>query len=132
MGGWARHSVLIAVLATAAPCGICAQIRGPITPVRLSIKPAYPIAPLAASTIRSPRGWGLIATVHGRSADLMDPSRWTASAMTEQDSVGLSWRGNRFSTTFGYSQTEFDAPMDARGFRRAPGLLGVSVALHTR
>jgi hypothetical protein len=82
-----------------------------------------------------PAGWGLFATVGGRSKDLSDRSDWAQdpSAQAGEAAAGLGWHGPNASAVVGYDRPNNGAPADLYPHSPQPqGLLGFSLAYHMR
>jgi hypothetical protein len=103
--------------------------------------PAYAPQPPLDPTV-SYTGWGLRASIQGRSLDLDSLSGgWSAdsSAGPRDIEAGYGWRKGAADAMFGYGQYGPGAPGDGgphfeaeRGHDGAGGVIGFSLVLHAR
>jgi hypothetical protein len=100
---------------------------------------SYRVVP--AATGAPSRGWGVYATVHGRSLDLRARGQgWVDDPRTRPGDVqaGLGWRGDHFSTVVGYQEVDYGRqsalgpgvdPMNTgRDHESSQGVLGLGFA----
>ena len=105
----------------------------------------YPVA-APASHGHLPAGWGLYATMHGRSTELTGPQMDWAEDPTVQPrdiEAGYGWRDGRATALIGYESHDYGPKpqQTARALERDPnqpppvdsaGVLGFSLVLHGR
>jgi len=99
--------------------------------------------PPPASHGSLPAGWGLYATLHGRTTDLQEGDGWTDDPRVQARDIeaGYGWHGEHTSAVIGYDQHDYgpkyDAPLPATA--RSPGdprevgssgVLGLSLVMH--
>ena len=131
--------------APAAPTTSAPSASGPAAPATTGRGAAdYAPPPLAAPTVRYD-GWGMRATIAGRSMDLDAPlSGWASdpAAGPKDIQAGYAWRSGGADAVLGYGQFDLGAKGDPGGdtsrfdaLRRhggADGVLGFSFVLHGR
>jgi hypothetical protein len=90
---------------------------------------------LAAGQWAPPAGWGLFATLSGRSIDLSNHSGWLTNpdAREGEAEVGLGWRGSTTSAVFGYIKPDYGATVERFPHTLQPeSLMGINLAVHSR
>jgi hypothetical protein len=132
---WVVAAVMVDPLVVQAQALI---LSAPITAPRLtdSAQPGTSaiVMPRFGARPWSPSGWGLFATVAGRSADLTSRNGWAEdpNAAPREMEAGLGWRGRTMSATIGYAQPDFGPRIDYLHSPRSQGLVGFNFSLHTR
>ncbi len=126
--------VMVSLLAALAP-----GARGQ-TPMPAAFAQATYDVPPPSSHGGSPDGWGLYATMRGRTLDLRSRDGWSDDprVQTRDVEAGYGWRGTHASAVIGYDQHDygprFDAsyghgarsPGDPHPVSGAAGVLGLS------
>jgi hypothetical protein len=142
MGKWLRVSALLIPLAapTAASAG-----PGPTLPSNEpTVQTAYPVEAPVATVRRLGDGWGLYATLQGRSMDL-GARDWAENPHTQARDVeaGYGWRAGNTTALIGYDQHDYGPRLQRTGSHtqrdpnepppvNSPGVLGFSLVLHGR
>lgn len=132
-----RGSLVLAAIAATLPPAARAQPAAAVYDV-----PAYSV-PAPQSHARPPDGWGLAATVHGRSMDLGSrDDGWADDPRVPSRDIeaGYGWRGAAVSALVGYDQHDFGptkpsyGPAWRDGGNPHPagsgGVLGLSLVVH--
>jgi hypothetical protein len=126
--------VLLPISARAAP-GAGFQVRA---------DESYRVMPLASGGA-APHGWGVFATVQGRSIDIRSRDLgWSDDPHTRAGDIeaGFGWRRDRVSAVLGYQQIDFgyrSDPAPGQDPKNQPGahwggggVLGLGFALRSR
>jgi hypothetical protein len=136
MGRWLLVCALVAPAATQA---------APVAPTERPIQTTY-LVTAPAGHGHLPAGWGLYATMHGRSTELSSPRfDWAddPSVQPRDIEAGYGWRGGRASALIGYDQHDYGPKLQRAlsAHERDPnepppvtssGVLGFSFVLHGR
>ena len=139
MSKWLLVTALF--LPLAAHAGTRAEPPAPVKPADHT----YPVA-APASHGRLPAGWGLYATMHGRSTELTGPRMdWADDPAVQPRDIeaGYGWRSGRATALIGYDQHDYGPRLqraNAPGQRdpneppsvSSSGVLGLSFVLHGR
>lgn len=140
-----------------ATLGMAALAAAPIcVPVVARAAPQTPVASPAASTVTydvpaptqhgtMPQGWGMFATLNGRSTDLgARDFQWADDRRVQAHDVeaGYGWRSGAATAVIGYEDHDFGRTEDATAqerqdrdvhrFSGGSGVLGLSLVLHGR
>jgi hypothetical protein len=97
--------------------------------------PEYDPQPVVTSA-HAETGWGMFATMHGRTLDLTDRDGWADDPRVNSGDVeaGYGWRKGRAAAMIGYNQPDL-GPGHGSTFQPHagdPGVLGLGLVLHTR
>jgi|SRR6185312_496664 len=130
--------ILASMLSLAAlAAGACAADAAP-QPVTYSVP-----QPSTSASSRLSQGWGLFATISGRSMDLGGRDfQWSEDPRVQRHDVeaGYGWRKGAATAVIGYEAHDFGPKYDAASVRngldadahriRGSGVLGLSLVLH--
>ena len=142
MGKWLFASALL--LPLTAPSAVWAG-PGPTPPPSVrAVEMSYPVEAPIAPARQLANGWGLYATMRGRSMDLTSHD-WAEDPHVQSHDVeaGYGWRDGKTTALIGYDQHDY-GPRFQRMVSRtqrdpnepppvnSPGVLGFSLVLHGR
>jgi hypothetical protein len=142
MGKWLLVSA--SLMSLAAPVAVWAEPGPTLPPSQPAVETPYPVEAPVAPARRLGDGWGLYATLQGRSMDLVSRD-WADNPHTQARDVeaGYGWRSGKTTALIGYDQHDY-GPRFQRTIARtqrdpnepppvnSPGVLGFSLVLHGR
>jgi hypothetical protein len=140
MGRWLLGAALLA----AAPLTVCGGAEANPPPAERPVETAYAVGAPAAHDRSIAEGWGLYATLHGRSMDIASRD-WAEDPHVQPHDVeaGYGWRDGATTALIGYDQHDYGPRFQQTIPHRqrnpndpppvnSPGVLGFSLVLHGR